>query len=105
MQSSAPQSASEGAPTASVSVDDGTVAAVSGDSTRSEVAAIAAAIAARRVERTRLAAQAAAGDVGWTGRRWTFAGRIDRLQDQDARPTDGTPTDPWTAAGRTQRMK
>jgi hypothetical protein len=105
MESSAPQSALASASTATVPLD-GADAAVAGDPTRSEVAAITAAIAARRAERTRALAQAAAaGDVGWTGRRWTFAGRIDRLQDQDARPTDGTPTDPWTAAGRTQRMK
>jgi hypothetical protein len=105
MESSAPQSVSASASTAAASVDDAQ-ASVAGDPTRSEVAAIAAAIAARRAERTRALAQAAAaGDIGWTGRRWQFAGRIDRLQDQDARPTDGAPTDPWAAAGRTQRMK
>lgn len=75
-----------------------------------EAAAIAAAIDAH------LAAEAAEavttvrdesddrGAAGWADRRWAFAGRLAGLGRRRARPPDGAPTDPWTAAGRADRF-
>ncbi|PSP75567.1 acc operon protein [Halobacteriales archaeon QS_3_64_16] len=70
-----------------------------------EAAAIAAAIG------TYLRAEElAAGediDRGWEepGRRWAFAGRIEGLGTRSVRVPSDAPTDPWTAAGRTDRMR
>jgi hypothetical protein len=70
-----------------------------------EAAAVAAAIGAH-LRDSEVAAAAAAGDEAetWTGRRWAFAGRLDRDRDTAVRVPDGTPTDPWTAAGRADRL-
>lgn len=74
------------------------------DASPAEAAAIAAAVNAHlRAE----AAAAAADDRGetWDGRRWAFSGRLDGLQGRrGVRVPDGAPTDPWSAAGRTDRM-
>lgn len=69
------------------------------DADEEEAAAIAAAI------RTHLAAGERDEEpaVDWQGRRWSFAGRIDALQNRDARVPTGAPTDAWMAAGRTDR--
>ena len=69
-----------------------------------EAAAIAAAISAHLTDLARAAAAAAAEDDGWDGRRWAFAGRIESLTRQSVRVPDGAPTDPWSAAGRRDRM-
>jgi len=71
-----------------------------------EAAAIAAAVAAhlRDGERAAAAAAAAADDnPDWEGKRWSFAGRVDRLNRSVRVPVDA-PTDPWTAAGRADRF-
>lgn len=64
----------------------------------------AAAIAA--VVRAHLAAEEAhEGEAdSWTGRRWTFSGRVSALQNRHVRVPTDAPTDPWRAAGRTERM-
>jgi len=71
------------------------------DATEEEAAAIVAAVSAHLADE----------DDGeeeptetWTGKRWAFAGRTERLVDRPLRPTDGTPTDAWTAAGRGDRL-
>jgi hypothetical protein len=75
---------------------------VPADATSEEAAAIVAAIGAH------LRAEAATGaeesEETWHGRRWEFAGRIDRLQNRQVRVPDGAPTDGWSAAGRTDRF-
>jgi len=75
------------------------------DADDAEAAAIAAAVAAH-LRDTELAAAAAAadGDGGWDGKRWSFAGRVDRLCGRTVRVPTNTPTDPWTAAGRADRF-
>jgi hypothetical protein len=42
---------------------------------------------------------------GWDGRRFRFGGRVATLQRREVRVPDSAPTDPWTAAGRTTRMR
>jgi len=76
--------------------------------TTREAAAIAAAVAAhlRDGERAAAARAAAAADDNpdWEGKRWSFAGRVDRLQNRSVRVPVDAPTDPWTAAGRADRF-
>ena len=69
-----------------------------------EAAAIAAAISAHLTDMARAAAAVEAEDDGWDGRRWSFAGRIESLTRTSVRVTDSAPTDPWTAAGRRDRL-
>nr|WP_248896635.1 acc operon protein [Haloplanus sp. XH21] len=70
-----------------------------------EAAAIAAAIGAHLNDQDAAAAAAAEADGDdWCDRRWTFAGRIDALQARSVRVPDGSPTDQWTASGRTERF-
>ena len=69
-----------------------------------EAAAIAAAIETY-LAGERAAAEATGGrERSWEGRRWSFAGRTALLSGRAARVPDGTPTDGWTAAGRTDRF-
>lgn len=70
-----------------------------------EAAAIAAAIGSHL--RTQEVAAAATGDEGptWEGERWTFAGRIEATQGRRIRVPTDAPTDRWTVAGRTDRMR
>ena len=57
-----------------------------------------------------LAAEARAADDreqdarAWAGRRFAFAGRLEKLTGAPARVPEAAPTDPWTAAGRTDRF-
>ncbi|GAB3707479.1 hypothetical protein [Halorubrum pallidum] len=77
------------------------------DADDAEAAAIAAAVAAHVRDGEAAAAVAAAerDDADdWEGDRWSFVGRIDRLQRRRVRVSDGAPTDPWTAAGRSDRF-
>lgn len=70
-----------------------------------EAAAIAAAVAVHLHDRVVSAAAAAPGEEpSWSGQRWTFAGRTERLCDRSVRVPDGAPTDPWAAAGRSDRL-
>jgi hypothetical protein len=92
--------------------DPATAAALDGlkipdDAGDAEAAAIAAAVAAHiRDGEAAAAAAAAAADEGpeWDGKRWSFAGRVDRLSGRSIRVPTDAPTDPWTAAGRAERF-
>lgn len=90
--------------------DDGAVAldglSIPDDAGDAEAAAIAAAVAAHVRDSERAAAAAAAADDGpdWEGERWSFAGRVDRLQSRSVRVPVDAPTDAWTAAGRAGRF-
>ena len=76
------------------------------DANDAEAAAIAVAVAAHLRDREAAAAAAADGDAepSWDGDRWSFAGRVERLQGRSVRVSDGAPADPWTAAGRSDRL-
>ncbi len=71
------------------------------DADPEEAAAIAAAIGSHI--RT-LEATAEGGEATWEGERWTFAGRVDAMQNRQVRVPTGAPTDAWSAAGRTDRF-
>ncbi|GAA0725849.1 hypothetical protein J2744_001030 [Halorubrum trapanicum] len=70
-----------------------------------ETAAIAAAVAAH-LRDGELAAAAAAADAddGRDEDRWGLAARIDRLHRRRVRVPADAPTDPWTAARRSDRF-
>jgi hypothetical protein len=74
------------------------------DAGDAEAAAIAAAVAAHLRDGERAAAAAADDEPDWEGERWSFAGRVDRLQNRSVRVPVDAPTDPWTAAGRADRF-
>ncbi|WP_418285660.1 hypothetical protein [Halorubrum sp. DTA46] len=78
------------------------------DADDAEAAAIAAAVGAhlRDGELAAVAAAAEATEAGWDGdgKRWSFAGRVDRLSGRTVRVPASAPTDPWTAAGRADRF-
>jgi len=71
-----------------------------------EAAAIAAAIGTY-LRREELAAASEDIDRGWEepGRQWAFAGRMRGVGGRSVRVPEDCPTDPWTAAGRTDRMR
>ena len=71
-----------------------------------EAAAIAAAIGTY-LRAEELAATGEDADRGWSepGRQWAFAGRMRGLGGRSVRVPDDCPTDPWTAAGRTDRVR
>jgi hypothetical protein len=75
------------------------------DARDDEAAAIAAAVAAH-LRDGELAAAAAASDADddRDEDRWGFAARIDRLHRRRVRVPVDAPTDPWTAAGRSDRF-
>lgn len=75
------------------------------DATKSEAAAIVAAIGAHlRDQEVAAAAEAEEGTETWADEKWRFAGRIDALQGQKTRVPDSAPTDAWAASGRTDRF-
>ncbi len=76
------------------------------DADEAEAAAIAAAVSAHLRDQEAAAAAAAAESDGesWQEKRWGFAGRVESLQRRTVRVRDGTPTDAWSAAGRTDRL-
>lgn len=71
-----------------------------------EAAAIAAAISAhiRDQEAAAAAAAVASEKHDWAGKRWAFAGRVESLHRRTVRVREGTPTDAWSAAGRSERL-
>jgi len=76
------------------------------DADTDEAAAVAVAIGAH-LRDTELAAAASAADgsaKGWAGRKWQYADRLDRDRDRGVRIPTGAPTDPWSAAGRADRL-
>jgi hypothetical protein len=80
------------------------------DADDEEAAAIVAAIAAHLRDRETAVAVAAAAaadadaDHDWRGERWEFAARLESVRGRRTRMPRGTPTDPWTAAGRLDRV-
>ncbi|WP_049992313.1 hypothetical protein, partial [Natrinema salifodinae] len=74
------------------------------DADDEEAAAIAAAIGAHLHDLTLAAAAAADGEETWDDRRWAFGGRVRAQQHRTVRVPRQAPTDPWTAAGRTERF-
>lgn len=80
--------------------------AIPDDAGREEAAAIAAAVGAhlRDLEAAAAAAAAAGDEETWEGKRWAFAGRMRVQQHRHARVPTTAPTDPWSAAGRTDRF-
>ena len=68
-----------------------------------ETAAIAAVIGAHLRDSELATAAASAGD-SWDGDRWSFAGRLAVLRGRPNRVPNGAPTDPWAAAGRSDRF-
>ena len=75
------------------------------DASDEEAAAIAAAVGAHLHDQALAAAAAAADEEEtWDNRRWSFAGRIRAQQHRTVRVPRETPTDPWSAAGRTDRF-
>jgi hypothetical protein len=92
-------------------VDDDLVESVTNqvpDASAEEAAAIAVAIGAHLADRERAAAAAAAAaaqsEETWDGKEWAFSERVSATQERHVRVPGETPTDPWTAAGRTDRM-
>jgi hypothetical protein len=75
------------------------------DASDDEAAAIAAVLSAHLRDQE-VAAAAAASDTEetWQDRKWAFAGRVDALQSRTTRVPDGTPTNAWVAASRTERF-
>ena len=70
-----------------------------------EAAAIVAAIGAHLHDRALAAAAAAADEEEtWDGKRWAFGGRVCAQQQRHVRVPRDAPTDPWSAAGRTDRF-
>lgn len=71
-----------------------------------EAAAVAAAIGAHLRDRELTAAVAADADGrdDWSGKRWAYADRLVRHRDRGVRIPGDAPTDPWTAASRTDRL-
>lgn len=74
------------------------------DADSEEAAAIVAAIGAHLHDRALAAAAAADEEETWQDRRWAFAGRVRTQQRRDVRVPLDAPTDPWSAAGRTERF-
>jgi len=66
------------------------------------------AVSAHMVDQERAAAAAAAAAAGdedtWDGEEWRFSERVQSTQRRHVRVRGGAPTDPWSAAGRTDRM-
>ncbi|MBV0901042.1 acc operon protein [Halomicroarcula salina] len=79
------------------------------DASADEAAAIAVAVGAHLTDRQRAAAAAAAAAAAsdgesWTGREWAFSGRVEGTQKRSVRIRSDAPTNPWSAAGRTDRF-
>ena len=83
---------------------DALAAAIPDDADSGEAAAIAAALGAHLRDQAAAAATAADEEPSWDGDRWRFAGRVSQLQHRDVRVPLDAPTDPWAAAGRSDRL-
>ncbi|TYL40671.1 hypothetical protein CV102_03660 [Natronococcus pandeyae] len=74
------------------------------DADADEAAAIVAAIGAHLHDQALAAVAAAEDEESWDDRRWAFGGRIREQQQRHVRVPRDAPTDPWSAAGRTDRF-
>ncbi|MFW6265302.1 MAG: acc operon protein [Halanaeroarchaeum sp.] len=68
-----------------------------------EAAAIAAAIGAHLNDRERAAATTEESS-SWDGEEWAFAGKLERTTGCSRRVPKAVPTDPWSAAGRSDHF-
>lgn len=74
------------------------------DADDAEAAAIAAAVGAHLTDLERAAAAAGGDEDSWSGRKWSYAGRLEAVQGRPERVPDGAPTDAWAASGRSDRF-
>ncbi|MFC7018947.1 MULTISPECIES: acc operon protein [Haloarcula] len=76
------------------------------DASTDEAAAIAVAIGAHVTDQQRAAAAAAAAsdEPTWAGKEWLFSNRVRDTQKRHVEVPADAPTDPWSAAGRVDRM-
>ena len=74
------------------------------DADEDEAAAIVAALNAHVGAQIRAAADEEGSD-DWNERQWSFASRIGDIQHRRVRVPRHAPRDPWTASGRTRRMR
>ena len=81
-----------------------TTLSIPDDADDDEAAAIAAAVGAHLRDAERAAAAAGDAEPTWEGKRWAFAGRVERSQGRSVRVPQNAPTDAWSAAGRTDRF-
>ncbi|MDZ7702192.1 MAG: acc operon protein [Halobacteriales archaeon] len=77
---------------------------LSPDATADEAAAITAAVEQWLAAEARASAGRGSAEDSWDGRRFAFAGRLEKLTGAAARVPEGAPADPWTAAGRRDRF-
>ena len=68
-----------------------------------EAAAVTAAVEGWLAAEARAAADDSDAGDPWAGRRFGFAGRLEKLTGEPARLPLGAPADPWAAAGRRDR--
>lgn len=68
-----------------------------------EAAAIIAAVEAHLAAERRAETGSDPDQPSWMGHRWGFAARVEATQSRSVRVPLDAPTDPWTAAGRTDR--
>lgn len=73
------------------------------DATPDEAAAIIAAVEEWLAAEARAAADGQPAAEGWDGRRFAFAGRVEKLTGEPVAVPTGAPADPWTAMGRVRR--
>jgi len=73
------------------------------DATPEEAAAIASAVGAHLTDRERAAATESV-EPTWQDRQWQFAAKVEATGGCSKRVSRDAPTDPWTAAGRTDRF-
>ena len=83
---------------------DGVSLAIPENASAEEAAAIVAAVGAHLRDREVAAAATDDSDDHWEGKRWSYAGRIRAQQRRFVRVPTDAPTNPWTAAGRTDRF-
>jgi hypothetical protein len=75
------------------------------DADPEEAAAIVAAVSAHLTDLELAAAESREETAEtWNGRRWAFTGRVEAVSGRSVRVTEDTPTDPWTAVGRADRL-
>ena len=94
----------EGAASRNECLSTGLSLTIPDDASSEEAAAIVAAVGAHLRDLEVAAAMATEDEVTWDGKRWSFAGRMRTQQKRYARVPRDAPTNPWTAAGRTDRF-
>ena len=83
---------------------DGVSLSIPENASAEEAAAIVAAVGAHLRDREVAAAATDDSHDHWEGKRWSYAGRIRAQQRRFVRVPTDAPTNPWAAAGRTDRF-